>query len=112
MGLDACQWAMPQDWMAANFLTGANLRVGWWHVPTFRLIFRASAGHTTALLSLSLSLMRSFFALGLCGLSLTLAGVAATLTDRDQTLAVDAMAAGLVITASAALPGILATNRR
>jgi hypothetical protein len=60
----------------------------------------------------SLFLMRSFFALGFCGLSLTLAGVAATLTDRDQTLAVDAMAAGLVITASAALPGILATNRR
>ena len=56
--------------------------------------------------------MRSFFALGFCGLSLTLAGVAATLNDQDQTLAVDAMAAGLVITASAALPGILATNRR
>ena len=57
-------------------------------------------------------LMRSFFALGFCGLSLTLAGVAATLNDQDQTLAVDAMAAGLVITASAALPGMLATNRR
>ena len=56
--------------------------------------------------------MRSFFALTFCGLSLTFAGMAATLTDRDQTLAVDAMAAGLVITASAALPGILATNRR
>ena len=56
--------------------------------------------------------MRSFFALTFCGLSLTFAGMAATLTDRDHTLAVDAMAAGLVITASAALPGVLATNRR
>ena len=56
--------------------------------------------------------MRSFFALTFCGLSLTLAGVAATLTDRDHALAVDAMAAGLVITASAALPGILSTNGR
>ena len=56
--------------------------------------------------------MRSFFALGICGLSLTLAGVAATLTDQNKTLAVDAMAAGLVITASAALPGMLAINRR
>ena len=57
-------------------------------------------------------LMRSFFALTFCGLSLTFAGMAATLADQDKTLAVDAMAAGLVITASAALPGILATDRR
>ena len=56
--------------------------------------------------------MRSFFALTFCGLSLTFAGMAATFADRDHTLAVDAMAAGLVITASAALPGILATDRR
>ena len=56
--------------------------------------------------------MRSFFALTFCGLSLTFAGMADTLADRDHTLAVDAMAAGLVITASAALPGILATDRR
>jgi len=55
--------------------------------------------------------MRSFVALYLCGLSLTLAGVAATFADRDQTLAVDAMAAGFVISASAAVPGLLASRR-
>lgn len=79
-----------------------------WDVPTN--IWSKRGAHSRA--PFSLSLMRSFFALTFCGLSLTLAGVAATLTDQDQTLAVDAMAAGLVITASAALPGILATNRR
>jgi len=67
---------------------------------------------TPAPLPFASPLMRSLFALGFCGLSLTLAGVAATLTDQNKTLAVDAMAAGLVITASAALPGILATDRR
>ena len=56
-------------------------------------------------------LMRSFLALTFCGLSLTFAGMAATFADRDHTLAVDAMLGGLVITASAALPGALAIRR-
>ena len=98
--------------MAANHATGTTLGVGWWHVRTLRLISEASAGHTAAPLPFALNPMRSFFALTFCGLSLTFAGMATTLTDRDHTLAVDAMAAGLVITASAALPGILATDRR
>jgi len=55
--------------------------------------------------------MRSFFALTFCGLSLTFAGMAATFADRDHTLAVDAMLGGLVVTASAALPGALALRR-
>ena len=76
------------------------------------LMSLASAGHTAAPLPFASYLMRSFFALTFCGLSLTFAGMADTLADRDHTLAVDAMAAGLVITASAALPGILATDRR
>ena len=66
---------------------------------------------TFAPLPFALNPMHSFFALTFCGLSLTFAGMAATLTDRDHTLAVDAMAAGLVITASAALPGMLAPRR-
>lgn len=80
--------------------------VGWWDVAIV-LIKR----DTLAPISFASYLMRSFFALGFCGLSLTLAGVAATLADQDKTLAVDAMAAGLVITASAALPGMLAPRR-
>ena len=98
--------------MAANHATGTIYGVGWWHGQTLRLILRTGANLTPAPLPFALNPMRSFFALTFCGLSLTFAGIAATLTDRDHTLAVDAMAAGLVITASAALPGVLATNRR
>jgi len=81
--------------------------LGWWDVANViskRDMFAPSP-------SLCFPPMCSFLALGFCGLSLTLAGVAATLTDQNETLAVDAMAAGLVITASAALPSVLAPRR-
>jgi hypothetical protein len=56
-------------------------------------------------------LMRSFFALIFCGLSLQIGGLAALSVDEDKTVSVNAMLAGLILTAASA-PALMVASRR
>ena len=56
-------------------------------------------------------LMRSFFALIFCGLSLQVGGLTALSVDDDKTVAVNAMLAGLILTAASA-PALMVASRR
>ena len=83
--------------------------VGWWDVANV-LIKRGS--HSRAPFPFALDLMRNFFALIFCGLSLQAGGLAALAVDDDKTVAINSMMAGLILTAASAPALVVASRRR
>ena len=108
MGPRARQRAAPCNWMVANHKIVTR---GWWD-GGMSLMSLSSAGHTAALFPFASYLMRSFFALIFCGLSLQIGGLAALTVDDDKTVSVNAMLAGLILTAASAPALVVASRRR